>query len=298
MGIRSFQPTKHNRAASSAMGAFQFGLFEPDDDFRSFTSGEITAGGSMRSTSGCSSSSKKKSKSNRKRKAATSSSSDSQRDCSSSDNESSDEDDVRRDQRRGHRKDSGAAVSVGNITGVSSWGRGQRKRKGSKSGPRETKSERKRRRLSLYGASNRNKVHSSSNKPIIPHFGAEIKRIVFVDYDNWQPLFDDLAFLSDDVFLWVFGKDTSSLPDSCRVLGHPRVGSSKDAADACICFHMGKMDDRLDRSVEFFVLTGDGFAEELIQNSCDYGRRIVSFNPHLYRDKREAVSAVISELNE
>mmetsp|Transcript_49838 Transcript_49838/g.149878 ORF Transcript_49838/g.149878 Transcript_49838/m.149878 type:complete len:94 (+) Transcript_49838:1052-1333(+) len=92
----------------------------------------------------------------------------------------------------------------------------------------------------------------------------------------------------------------SSLPTSYsdRVRRHVEVSSCKDAADACICFHMGKLDDRLDKTVDFFVLTGDGFAEELAQNSCNYGRQITSFNPHLYRDKKEAVAAVISELNE
>ncbi|XP_050402685.2 E3 SUMO-protein ligase ZNF451 isoform X3 [Patella vulgata] len=116
--------------------------------------------------------------------------------------------------------------------------------------------------------------------------------LIFLDLDNWHGFFKKLPHcLPDKTFVWTFyggntiWKPPKSLPflklkkAKCFHL-HSQCGKTKDASDFAICFTIGKMDDRLPKSVPFAILSGDRGFCEIERQMKNSSRRAVVIDPH------------------
>ncbi|KAL5016975.1 hypothetical protein ScPMuIL_006564 [Solemya velum] len=120
-----------------------------------------------------------------------------------------------------------------------------------------------------------------------------MKHIIFLDIDNWPKLFQKLpTHLPEKTFVWGFfgGANVWSEPMLCPQFAyqkkngwfhlHDQCGRSKDAADFAICLTVGRMDERLPKSIPFTILSGDKGFNELERQMKNSDRRAVVIDPH------------------
>ncbi|XP_069111767.1 E3 SUMO-protein ligase ZNF451-like isoform X2 [Argopecten irradians] len=117
----------------------------------------------------------------------------------------------------------------------------------------------------------------------------KMKNIIFVNLEVWPYFFKKLPLnLPSNTFVWGFcGEGTWQEPHSCPVYDHqngnfylsPPCGHSKDAADFSLCLTFGRMDECLDKRVNFTILSGDHSYQQLDRQKGKNNRTVVLIDP-------------------